>query len=74
MKTKHSEIGCRGEIETVVARRAETPVLDPGQPVRIVESGFTKRASAFLFAKVKLLSGNVRDCEVRELQIVDDKP
>src|SRR5205085_6334543 len=58
METKHSEIGCRGEIETVVARRDETPVLDPGQPVRIVESGFTKRTSASLFAKVKLPSGN----------------
>src|SRR2546421_1674254 len=63
----------RCDIERVIGIPRECPVVDPGQAAAIIEAGFPKRAATGLLLETKSLTGDIRDGEVRELQVVDDK-
>src|SRR5205814_289016 len=63
----------RGEFENPISLRGETPIIDPRHSLAIVESRFAEGAAARLLFEAKLLTADVGDREVRELQVVDDE-
>src|SRR5207248_855536 len=73
MQTDRSWSPFRCNIERVIGIPRECPMVDPGQTTAISEAGFPKRAAAALLLETKSLARDVRDGEVRELQVVDDK-
>src|SRR5438045_3023975 len=73
MQADRSRSPLRCDIERVIRIPGECPLVDPGQLAVIIEARFPKRAAAGLLLETKSLAGDVRDGEVRELQVVDDK-
>lgn len=65
--------GSRRKIETIVAIQHERPVFDPCDARAIIETSLTETAATRLLLKTETSAHGVGDCEVRELQIVDDE-
>src|SRR5690349_16436183 len=63
----------RAKVKLPLACHLQAPGVDPRQAFTVVEARLTKRAAARLLCEIKTISGNIRDGEVRELQIVCDK-
>src|SRR3954467_1358781 len=73
METGGAEPGGCDDVKSIASRPAQTPIVDPGEPAGVIESGFAKCTAAHLLGEVELAAGDIRDREVRELQIVDDE-
>src|SRR5438105_2613280 len=63
----------RGEIKETVTVHAQIPRVDPGEPIPGIETGFAKTPATRFLMEQKSFPVRVRDREMSELQIINDK-